>query len=95
MSTYLLINGQPISTPSKDRLERNVGPSSESLDITVGAHHSPEDFASIHLKFFARGLGLLDESLGSIVLWLKDLQDVQYQKLDGSSDVLKTLAGCD
>jgi hypothetical protein len=88
---YLLIAGIPISTPCKYRLKKNLGPSSETLDVSVSAHDSNEDYSSLHVKLFARDLGLVDEKVGELVVQVKDLKDIKYAELDHTSPVLETI----
>ncbi|KAK1762908.1 hypothetical protein QBC33DRAFT_581402 [Phialemonium atrogriseum] len=74
---YLSINGEPISTPSAKVAQFIGRPSKESLDVAITMHDSADDFASLHFKLLAHGLGLDDEYAGHILIWAIDLLDIQ------------------
>ncbi|KAF4460237.1 Nonsense-mediated mRNA decay 1 [Fusarium albosuccineum] len=71
---YLTVNDAPISTPSAKVVKLIAQPSSESLDVGVTMYGNSSDFAAVHFKLYARGIGLEDEYVGHIMIWAIDIK---------------------
>ncbi|KAL2676940.1 hypothetical protein Neosp_010707 [[Neocosmospora] mangrovei] len=85
---YLIVNGTAASTPDAATMKSMSRPEKNSLDVSLILHCTSTDFSSCHFKMYARGLGLEDECVAQISIWMINIQDVQvgYQDAQDALD---------
>lgn len=78
---YLIVNGMAISTPDATTIKSMSRPEKNSLDVSLSLHCTSTDFSSCHFKMYARGLGLEDECVAQMPIWMTHIQQigVEYQ----------------
>ncbi|RSM14479.1 hypothetical protein CDV31_005368 [Fusarium ambrosium] len=85
---YMIVNGTAISTPDANTMKSMSRPAKNSFDVSLNLHSTLTDFSSCHFKLYARGLGLEDECVAQILIWIINIQDVQvgYQDTKDALD---------